>query len=154
MAWYATSCNPLTFYLLFRLQNRGGLRTERRGVGAHNLPPTLTQQPSLSTSELVLATRNLPPGYPLTVRAPLHGFPGAFIDSGADPVGCGVFAAAPEILPYRPGRWPLSLVARERELGTIPSSLAVAIREALAAQLQQRLDGHLPKSGPGLQFGE
>ena len=48
----------------------------------------------------------------------------------------------------------LSLVARERELGNIPSSLAVEIREALAAQLQRRLDGHLPKSGPGLQFGE
>ena len=48
----------------------------------------------------------------------------------------------------------LSLVARERELGTIPSSLAVEIREALAAQLQRRLDGHLPKSGPHIQFGE
>ncbi len=48
----------------------------------------------------------------------------------------------------------LSLVARERELGNIPSSLVVEIRAALAAQLQRRLDGHLPKSGPGLQFGE
>ncbi len=48
----------------------------------------------------------------------------------------------------------LSLVARERELGTIPSSLAVEIREALAAQLQRRLDGHLPKSDPHIHFGE
>ena len=48
----------------------------------------------------------------------------------------------------------ISLVARERELGNIPSSLAVAIREALAGQLDRRLAGHLPRSGPRPQFGE
>jgi DNA-binding transcriptional LysR family regulator len=48
----------------------------------------------------------------------------------------------------------ISLVARERELGNIPGSLAVAIREVLAAQLDRRLAGHLPKSGPRPQFGE
>ncbi len=43
---------------------------ETKGCGCHDLPPTFTQQPSLSTSELVLATRNSPRGYPLTFRAP------------------------------------------------------------------------------------
>ena len=51
----------------------------------------------------------------------------------------------------------ISLVARERELGNIPGSLAAAIREALAEQLRG-LEGLLPRSGPGggpgIQIGE
>jgi DNA-binding transcriptional LysR family regulator len=48
----------------------------------------------------------------------------------------------------------ISLVARERELGNIPGSLAGAIREALAAQLERRLAGRLPKAAPRPQFGD
>ncbi len=48
----------------------------------------------------------------------------------------------------------LCLVARERELGNIPGSLAAALREALGSQLRRRLEGRLPKTGPRVQIGE
>ena len=64
------------------------------------------------------------------------------------------FAVTVKPLPTASLSRTLSLVARERELGNIPGSLATAIREALAAQLRRRLERHLPKSGPRVQIGE